>query len=304
MIHRAEYAGPQALREMQSLATRLFPRHGGRHAGDLAWAWTLANDATLPSAVWRDGDDIVAWAWFETPDELTIQVDPAYPSLADEVLAWADRSAPSPEPTAITISAREQPLLSPALARHGFSAPDDGPFFSCQSADLLTADLPSIPDLPTGYVIRPVDDQDIETRAALHRTVWNSTVITAERHAAMRRTWPYKAEFDLIAASPEGEAVAYCQGWYDELSGVGLFEPVGTHADHRRLGLSRAIGITLLHAFAAAGARLATVSPRGDEAYPVPKLVYESIGFSEYTRTYTYSKHADRLSEVLAAGPA
>ena len=289
MIHHAEHSGPQALREMQTLATRLFPNHSGRHVGDLAWAWTLADDATLPSAVWRDGDIVVAWAWFETPDELTIQVDPAHSSLSDDVLAWAQRSAPSPEPTTITISANEQPHLAPALATHGFSAHEDGPFFSCLSVDLLTTELPTVPDLPPGYVIRPVDDHDVATRAAVHREVWNSTVITAERHAAMRRTWPYKPEFDLIAVSPQGEAVAYCQGWYDELSGVGLFEPVGTRTDHRRLGLSRAIGITLLHAFAAAGARLATVSPRGDEAYPVPKLVYESIGFSEHSRTHTYT---------------
>lgn len=36
----------------------------------------------------------------------------------------------------------------------------------------------------------------------------------------------------------EGKAVAYCQGWYDEVSGVGLFEPVGTAAEYRQLGLS------------------------------------------------------------------
>jgi len=105
-----------------------------------------------------------------------------------------------------------------------------------------------------------------------------------------RQLWPYRPQLDLIADSSEsGKAVAYCQGWYDELSGVCLTEPVGTRTEHRRLGLSRAVGITLLHAFAAAGVKPATVAPRGNDAHPVPKLVYESMGFSEYSRTYTYT---------------
>ena len=79
----------------------------------------------------------------------------------------------------------------------------------------------------------------------------------------MRDLWPYKPEFDLMALAPDGTPAAYYQGWYDEESGVGLFEPVGTHSEHRRLGLSHAIAIELLYRFAAAGGRLATVCPRG-----------------------------------------
>ena len=291
MIHFAEFAGPHAmlenLREMQTLATRLFPAAGSRHSGDLAWAWTLAEDVASPLAVWREDGKVVAWGWFESPGELAVQVDPAFPTLADDVLAWAQRSTTAPT-LMVTISANEQHLAT-ALTSHGFSVQEDGPFFSCLSIP-LTANLPRIPELPDRYVIRPVRDEDLAIRADVHRAVWNSTVITAERHEAMRQVWPYKPEFDLIAVSPKGDAVAYCQGWHDEQSGVGLFEPVGTRAKFRRLGLSRAVGISLLHAFAAAGAKVATVSPRGDDAYPIPKLVYESIGFREDSRTHTYTK--------------
>ncbi|MCX4751691.1 hypothetical protein OG455_40360 [Kitasatospora sp. NBC_01287] len=110
----------------------------------------------------------------------------------------------------------------------------------------------------------------------------------------MRELWPYRAEFDLTAFSPQGKAAAYCQGWYDGPSGIGLFEPVGTAPDFRRLGLSRATGIAVLHAFAAAGGRLATVCPRGDAGYPVPKLVYESLGFQQYSRTRGFTKDLGR----------
>jgi predicted GNAT family acetyltransferase len=79
------------------------------------------------------------------------------------------------------------------------------------------------------------------------------------------------------------------QGWYDEVNGTGEFEPVGTHPGHRRLGLARAVCTAVLHAFAAAGGRRAVVYSRGDAAYPIPRRLYESMGFTAYTRTHTYA---------------
>ncbi len=124
--------------------------------------------------------------------------------------------------------------------------------------------------------------------AAAHRAAFGSTRVTTERHTRMRETWPYRAEFDLVVASPAGEVAAYCQGWYDAANGVGAFEPVGTHPGHRRRGLARAVCLAVLRAFATAGARRAVVYCRGDTEYPVPKRLYESLGFTAYTRTYTY----------------
>ncbi|MGW0696790.1 GNAT family N-acetyltransferase [Streptomyces sp. NPDC002738] len=274
---------------MQSLAGRVFPQAGWRHSGDLAWAAASAVSAAdaTPTAVWSTGDTTVAWGWLESPEELTIQVDPTYPDLAGEVLAWAQRATDAAR-LSVTIGAHETHLTS-ALAAHGIVQGDDEPFFACLSRPLT--DLPPLYTLPEGYRIRPQRDAaDVTERAAVHRAVWNSPHITAERHAAMREVWPYRSEFDLVAFSPEGKAVAYCQGWYDEVSGVGLLEPVGTAAEHRRRGLSRAVGAAVLHAFAAAGGGPATVSPRGDAGYPIPALVYESLGFQALSRTRTYTK--------------
>ncbi|MFI2367982.1 hypothetical protein [Streptomyces sp. NPDC018833] len=36
---------------------------------------------------------VVAWAWAHLPDDLRLQVDPAYPHLLDEGLAWFDKLA-------------------------------------------------------------------------------------------------------------------------------------------------------------------------------------------------------------------
>lgn len=276
---------------MQSLASRLFPSAGRQHPGDLAWEATCQGAGEpYPSAVWTDADRTVAWGWLESPGGLLLQVDPAYPALADEVLAWAENTVGANTDTAVsTMISGNEPHLAAALEARGYAAAADGPFFSCLGRTLTN--LPQVPLLPPGYTIRPqYDAEDVANRAAAHRAAWNSPLITAERHAAMRELWPYRPECDLMALSPTGEAVAYYQGWYDETSGIGLFEPVGTAPEHRRLGLSRALGIAVLHAFAAAGGRYAVVNPRGDADYPVPKLVYESFGFTAYSRTYTYTR--------------
>jgi GNAT superfamily N-acetyltransferase len=284
-----EYAGPVRLHEMQYLAGRLNPGSSWRHAGDLAWAAACAGaPEQCPTAVWSEGDLVIGWGWLEGPGELTVQADPGYPELAREILGWAERASAG-VPISTTISEHE-PHLAAALAAHGYVAAADGPFFACLRLDLT--DLPPAPELPAGYTLVSCDDRNIATRAEAHRAAWSywNSTYSEQQHAAMRGIWPYRPEFDLMAIAPDGTPAAYYQGWYDEHSRVGLFEPVGTHPEHRRLGLSRALGGALLHRFAAAGGRTATVCPRGDEAYTVARLTYESMGFTAFGRTHTYTK--------------
>ncbi|MFC4894421.1 hypothetical protein ACFQVD_08615 [Streptosporangium amethystogenes subsp. fukuiense] len=52
--------------------------------------------------------------------------------------------------------------------------------------------------------------------------------------------------------------------------------------------LARAVCTAVMRAFSDAGGRRAIVYSRGDAGYPVPKRLYESMGFTAYTRTHTY----------------
>ncbi|WP_189220166.1 MULTISPECIES: GNAT family N-acetyltransferase [Streptomyces] len=286
-MQRHTYTGPLALRAMQDLATRVFPATGYRHIGDLAWNWCLALDRAdgHPTAIWTDEDQTLAWGWLELPDTLMLQVDPSHSQLTDEVLDWAEQTAPGT--LHVEIAETEQ-HLAVTLERRGYKRAPDGPFMTVMRRPLTH--LPDLPPLPDGYLIRAQQDPtDTAGRAAAHRAAFGSTRITTERHARMRSMWPYRPELDLIVISPAGDAVAYCQGWYDETNRIGEFEPVGTHPEHRRLGLARAVCTAVLHAFADAGGDHATVYCRGDAAYPVPKQLYESIGFTSHTRTHTYT---------------
>ncbi|WP_404953269.1 GNAT family N-acetyltransferase [Streptomyces sp. 147326] len=94
-----------------------------------------------------------------------------------------------------------------------------------------------------------------------------------------------ETELPDVPPLPEGYSI---RAQHDEANATGAFEPVGTRPDHRRQGLALAVCTAVLHAFARAGGRRAIVNARGDAAYPVPKRLYESMGFTTYARTHTF----------------
>jgi hypothetical protein len=188
--------------------------------------------------VWRRDGQVVAWVWREEPDSVLVQVDPAHPDLADEVLAWAG-DVPELE------LARSESALVAAAGRRGYT-----PFMVCLRRDLH--DLLAVPELPPGYTTGPALS-DVDGWVAAYRSAFTGSRMTDERYRTMSTLWPYRAESSLLVSTPDGRGVAYGQGWYDEVSRSGQLEPVGTHAQYRRLGLARAVCLAVLHTFAAAG---------------------------------------------------
>jgi GNAT superfamily N-acetyltransferase len=287
---------------MQELAGRVFPLTGYRSAGDLAWNYGLSYDepAAHRTAVWRADGRVVAWGWLERPADLMLQVDPGHPGVVSEVIGWAEQAAAAP--LTIAVADTEAPVIE-ALLQRGYArktsgsrgrqdgSPADGsgevPFFSCLSRS-LSGDLPSR-QLPAGYRIQPVGgDSDPENWVAVHCLAFPGSKFDVARRRHLTSVPTYRQDLDLIAEAPDGTFAAYCLGWYDERNATGEFEPVGTHPGHRRLGLAAAAGAEMLRRFRAAGGRQAVVNARGDAAYPVPKWLYESLGFREHTRTRTW----------------
>lgn len=87
----------------------------------------------------------------------------------------------------------------------------------------------------------------------------------------------------------DGRFVASCLMWLDDYHRVSLMEPVGTHPDFRRQGLARAVCLSAMRAAKQAGATHAIVNPRGDEGYPIPRQLYQQLGFRTLARTLTYA---------------
>ena len=124
----------------------------------------------------------------------------------------------------------------------------------------------------------------------MHRAAFHPSGVTEESYATVMAEWPYRPELDCAVVAPDGSFAAYALAWPDEANALGLLEPVGTHPEHQRLGLGRAVCLSALQRLREAGTRRALVGSRGDAAYPIPTRLYESIGFRELSRLLAYTK--------------
>src|SRR5437870_2301553 len=74
----------------------------------------------------------------------------------------------------------------------------------------------------------------------------------------------YRFEDDLVVEAPEGNLAAFTMAWWDPAARVGEFEPVGTHPEHQRRGLGKALLAHALRRYRRAGARLVQVQSSAD----------------------------------------
>jgi len=274
---------------MQALVQRIWSPTSRWHIGDVAWNATSVDgaDEAWRTAVWTDGGETVAWGWAETWDggaHLDLVVDPTRPELAGEVLDWFDAFATGGTCTVL----ETEDHLREALDDHGYTVDSEAPWFTHHHR--LLDDLePLVP--PDGFRLRTVRPGESAARSAAHRAAWSDlgpSRVTAGSYAEVMDTWPYRFELDWVAEAEDGELVASALGWLDERAKVGLLEPVGSAPRVRRRGLGRAVSLAVLHALRDAGATAAVVCPRGDDAYPVPGLLYRGLGFRPGARTVTY----------------
>jgi mycothiol synthase len=102
----------------------------------------------------------------------------------------------------------------------------------------------------------------------------------------------YEPERELVVEAPDGRIAAFTIYWLDGRNRSGHFEPVGTHAYFRRLGLARAAMLEAMRRMAAAGMRTVTIT-HDAENRPARRL-YESLGFRKRYETYGFRKPISR----------
>ena len=145
---------------MQGLASRLWSPTSRFHPGQLAWSryfrpvdpHALADDEAI--AVWTEAGETLGFGWAEAPDWLELQVDPARPDVAEEVIEWFEEVSDAETQSALVM---EGDVAEQALAAAGFAPQPDEPFFTHHSLDL--AGLPPVPSVP-GYRLRHVEPHD------------------------------------------------------------------------------------------------------------------------------------------------
>jgi hypothetical protein len=206
---RRDYQGVADLPALMRFGQRIWTIDNRWHIGDLAWDIGSAPDGTdqWRIAIWERAGGIVGVGWLTFPDQLSLVLGPYEAHLTDDIVAWADDLAG----TQVTVVVLDtETWLVDALVESGYSADLDGKFFLSMARDL--SDLPPMPPLPHGYVVRSVRADEIAARAALHRAVWDRSTMSDDEYAAMAGRWPYRSTFDLVAQAPNGTLVSYILG--------------------------------------------------------------------------------------------
>ncbi|GAA2077993.1 hypothetical protein GCM10009780_13590 [Actinomadura alba] len=287
---RRPYEGAADLRVMQSLSRRLWSPASRWHIGELAWSrfQHIGREPEWRTALWECDGEPVAWAWATSPGDLELQLDPAHPDLAVEILRWFDEVATG-ETRTVTVLDAETALID-VLRRHGYVEATEGPFFIHLRRDLAGLE----PATPGGYTLRHVSGTaDADARARVHRAAFSlpglpPSKVSAESYRAVMRAWPYRTELDWLVEAADGTPVAFCLVWLDERNRAAVLEPVGTDPAHRRRGLAGAAILASLHAARELGAETARVRARGDDAHPAARATYQAVGFRRCARDVSF----------------
>jgi len=143
-----------------------------------------------------------------------------------------------------------------------------------------------IPDaIPqSGYTVRALDDEiELPARSWLSWMVFHPDEPDEnyqgwEWYKNVQRVPIYRRDLDIVAVAPDRELAAFCTVWFDDITCTAVFEPVGTHPNHQKRGLGKAVMSEGLRRAQKLGATLATVGSYGKAAH----ALYDSMGFTEF----------------------
>jgi GNAT superfamily N-acetyltransferase len=266
------------LEAILGLTQELWPDTGCTY-GQIAWWAASILHGEYEARLWHDGGALIGWGWLSGGTELEFDVRPSHREVLDEILDWA-------QPEELLVRSDHTDAIS-RIEAHGLTHDLEAPWMRLNARSLEQIDEPELPD---GYRVRTVEEGDWSSRVEAHRSAFHPSRLRADLYAFARSTPAYRADLDCVVEAPDGSIAAFTLAWLDEVNSVGQFEPVGTHADHRRRGLGRAVGLFALQRLRELGAATALVECRGDAAYPVPAQLYESLGFREVSRTLAYRR--------------
>jgi hypothetical protein len=136
------------------------------------------------------------------------------------------------------------------LESRGFAHDADAPWLRMNARAFAAVEEPV---LPRGYRLATMAEYgNFESRAAAHRSAFHPSRFTDRVYEVVRRETPWRAE--------------------------------------QRRGLCRAVCLHALRRLRSRGAETALVGSRGDDDYPGPRALYESIGFRELWRDLVFAR--------------
>jgi GNAT superfamily N-acetyltransferase len=237
--------------------------------------------------VWESDGQIVAMLNPDTNGEAFFQMHPADRSddLLCEMLDIAEsrlpnRNADGTQSLLAWVNA-EDVRFKDLLTQRGFARSK----YKAEHMRRRSFTQPVLATVPSnGYTVRALgDESELPARSWLSWKVFHPDEPDEkykgwEWYKNVQRVPLYNHDLDIVAVASDGELAAFCTVWYDSVTRTAEFEPVGTHPNHQRRGLGKAVMSEGLRCAQALGATLASVSSYGDGAH----ALYASMGFTEF----------------------
>jgi mycothiol synthase len=306
-MRRRPYAGPADIALLQAFTAGVIARSGRggmMHPGDIVHRIFNGLRRDDPGAlvhIWEDAGEVIGWALLDPRGGgIEIQLDPArrtsYPGLERAVQIWAEEvtlelmERDGHRNDRIETEVSTDDASRRALLRGlGWVETGEALMFASRRIE----EVPPV-ELPDGYRIRAARGVTEEAEiAALHAAAFGSSW-TAELYGRVMRSPGYEAERELLAVAPSGALAAFCVIWPDPVNCAGLFEPLGTHPDHRRRGLGRALLRYGMRELRDRGMADAEIGYEVDNPDSGP--LYRSEGFVPTWETLIYAKPISRGS--------
>jgi len=278
------------LQDFNAAAIAVTDHCGYLHPGDIPHHLFNGNkyyDPTEIMTIWEDGQGVAAWLLVgprHKSYDAQVRPDLRGGEFEREVLEYADARTVELvqrydiEGDCIYADAfRGDTARIELLLALGWQADCEAPYVLNRTEIGPIA----VPALPEGYSFRSA--QGIEDAAALakvHDAAFGGVGWTPELYRHVMASPGYAPERELVIQAPDGSYVAFAVIWYDHLNRTGLFEPVGTHKDHRRRGFGRSIVMYGLQQMAAVGMEFATVAHFGSNE--AARGLYRACGFEPW----------------------
>jgi ribosomal protein S18 acetylase RimI-like enzyme len=255
------------------------------HPGDYGW-WVYHDDPRHPDhfSTWLQGDAGFVTIDSLEPNEINVFTRPGVDRIP--LIRWAQRRLGGRGEVG-WISDDDVEMVD-GLRAEGYS-----PVFAYRSYRWVLDEALPEPDLPSGWVLRPVageGEADMRRRAS-HAAFDSRMEATThlQRYIDFMRSPVYVPERDLVAVAPDGTIASFMVWWGDDASGVAQIEPFGTHPDFHRRGIGRALLYHGLAEMRRAGMRVARVCT--DDDRPATGF-YEGVGFRDVGRLRWWAQTA------------
>jgi GNAT superfamily N-acetyltransferase len=234
----------------------------------------------------NDMDKLVGFVNQESPDTY-LQVHPRYRGLEPVMLEWAEKNHAFVEDGAMKVNVwaygyddRRNKLLDSMGYRR------TGRYGYTRRRSLKQ--LFQTPPTPAGYRIRALTERgDTRLMADSLNLVFDRCIHTEEAYLNQQRAPTYREDLDLAMFTEDGTLASFATVWYHPENNIGVFEPVGTHPDHRRKGLSSVLMHHGMEKLIELGADYVYVGT--GSRVPANRL-YDSMGFDENDTSYQWSK--------------